>query len=95
MLDEMDQRDILPDVTMFTAIISGLCKGKKVDEAHRLFNTMKVRGRWPDLVCYNVLLNGFCSGVGGGGQGRSGWGPVVGGGGWQGQSSERHRRKEK
>ncbi|RYR63221.1 hypothetical protein Ahy_A04g021023 [Arachis hypogaea] len=54
--DRMSEFDCEPDAHTYNTIL----KWKKVDEAFRLFNTMKENGYLPTLRCYNVLIDGFC-----------------------------------
>ncbi|KAM7259213.1 hypothetical protein ACFE04_014954 [Oxalis oulophora] len=48
------------NVRMYTILIYGWCKIGRVDRAERFFDEMTERGLEPNVVTYNVLLNGIC-----------------------------------
>ncbi|GMI98169.1 hypothetical protein like AT5G40400 [Hibiscus trionum] len=53
-------RGVVPDLVSYTALMSGLCKERRVREAHQLFHRMVHRGLDPDIVSYNTLISGYC-----------------------------------
>ncbi|GMN57960.1 hypothetical protein TIFTF001_027056 [Ficus carica] len=48
------------DVKIYTVLIYGWCKIGRVDMAERFLRDMVARGIEPNVVTYNVLLNGVC-----------------------------------
>ena len=44
----------------YTSIILGYCRLGMLDEAVRVLNEMFVSGESPNLVTYNILIDGFC-----------------------------------
>ncbi|KAK7319099.1 hypothetical protein RJT34_03812 [Clitoria ternatea] len=44
---------------IYTILIYGWCKLRKLDTTHKFLSEMKERGLEPNIVPYNVLLNGF------------------------------------
>ncbi|EFJ36727.1 hypothetical protein SELMODRAFT_77006 [Selaginella moellendorffii] len=52
-------RDYCPlDVAMYTAVVSGLCRERRLDDARALFREMRLAGVSADTHAYNVLLHG-------------------------------------
>ncbi|CAK8564779.1 unnamed protein product [Lathyrus sativus] len=49
-----------PDVKMYTVLIYGWCKISRFKTALSFLNEMKVKGVEPNVVTYNVILNGIC-----------------------------------
>ncbi|XP_057962050.1 pentatricopeptide repeat-containing protein At2g13420, mitochondrial-like [Malania oleifera] len=49
-----------PSAKMYTVLIYGWCKISRVRMAERFFREMGDRGIEPNVVTYNVLLNGIC-----------------------------------
>ncbi|KAF6137934.1 hypothetical protein GIB67_041807 [Kingdonia uniflora] len=49
-----------PDVKVYTVLIYGWCKLRRIDMAKRFLGEMVNRGLEPNVVTYNVLLNGIC-----------------------------------
>ncbi|GLU09563.1 hypothetical protein SLE2022_264160 [Rubroshorea leprosula] len=49
-----------PDLKMYTILISGWCKIKRIDMAEKFLKEMIDRGIEPNLVTFNVLLDGIC-----------------------------------
>ncbi|KAA8531253.1 hypothetical protein F0562_005962 [Nyssa sinensis] len=49
-----------PDVKMYTVLICGWCKINRPQMAEKFFREMVDRGIEPNVVAYNVLLNGIC-----------------------------------
>lgn len=49
-----------PDAKMYTILIYGWCKIGRIDMGERFLNEMIERGIEPNVVTYNVLLNGLC-----------------------------------
>jgi pentatricopeptide repeat protein len=41
-------------------MIKGLCVDDKIGEAVGLFKKMGLFGCWPDVVTYEILINGLC-----------------------------------
>nr|XP_023920736.1 pentatricopeptide repeat-containing protein At3g22470, mitochondrial-like [Quercus suber] len=56
----MVERGCSLDVISYNILINGYCKGKKIDEAMRLFHEMSNKGMIPNVVTYNTLIGGFC-----------------------------------
>lgn len=50
----------VPDVKMYTVLIYGWCKIRRIDMGERFLRDMMERGIEPNVVTYNVLLNGIC-----------------------------------
>nr|AYM01005.1 pentatricopeptide repeat protein [Salvia miltiorrhiza] len=48
------------DAKLYTVLIYGWCKLGKIDMANRFLGEMSQRGIGPNVVTYNVLLNGIC-----------------------------------
>lgn len=48
------------DVKIYTALMCGWCKIGRVETAKKFLNEMVERGIEPNVVTYNVLLNGVC-----------------------------------
>ncbi|KAM7250845.1 hypothetical protein ACFE04_022728 [Oxalis oulophora] len=48
-----------PDVYIYTIMIDGYCKKNCFQEAYRLFEDMKTKNIYPDVVTYTVLLHGY------------------------------------
>ncbi|EPS66675.1 hypothetical protein M569_08098, partial [Genlisea aurea] len=48
------------DAKLYTILIYGWCKVSKMDMAERFLHEMSERGIEPNVVTYNVLLNGIC-----------------------------------
>lgn len=49
-----------PNVITHGALVDGLCKAKRVKEAHELLNSMSVEGCEPNHIVYDALIDGFC-----------------------------------
>ncbi|XP_021772568.1 pentatricopeptide repeat-containing protein At2g13420, mitochondrial-like [Chenopodium quinoa] len=47
-------------VKVYAVLIDGWCKVKRVDIGERLLREMIDKGIEPNVVCYNILLNGIC-----------------------------------
>ncbi|KAJ0040410.1 hypothetical protein Pint_27408 [Pistacia integerrima] len=54
------KHEIIGNVKMYTSLIYGWCKINRIDMAERFLNEMIERGIEPNVVTYNVLLNGVC-----------------------------------
>ncbi|XVE68518.1 hypothetical protein DITRI_Ditri09bG0074500 [Diplodiscus trichospermus] len=52
--------EFLVDSKMYTILISGWCKIGRIDKAERFLKEMVERGMEPNVVTYNVMLNGIC-----------------------------------
>ncbi|PQQ15005.1 pentatricopeptide repeat-containing protein [Prunus yedoensis var. nudiflora] len=50
----------VPDVKMYTVLVYGWCKIGRFDMAERFLRDMIERGIEPNVVTYNVFLNGIC-----------------------------------
>lgn len=55
-----NKHEIIPNVKMYTSLIYGWCKINRIDMAERFLGEMIERGVEPNVVTYNVLLNGVC-----------------------------------
>lgn len=55
-----NKHEIMPNVKMYTSLIYGWCKINRIDMAERFLGEMIERGVEPNVVTYNVLLNGVC-----------------------------------
>lgn len=49
-----------PDVKLYTVLIYGWCKINRPQMGERFFREMVDRGIEPNVIAYNVLLNGIC-----------------------------------
>ncbi|RZC60237.1 hypothetical protein C5167_021995 [Papaver somniferum] len=49
-----------PDTHMYTVMIYGWCKLNRPEVAEKFFREMVDRGLEPNVITYNVLLNGIC-----------------------------------
>ncbi|KAF5745106.1 pentatricopeptide repeat-containing protein [Tripterygium wilfordii] len=49
-----------PNVRMYTILIYGWCKINRIDRAERFLREMIAKGIEPNVVTYNVILNGVC-----------------------------------
>src|SRR5687768_13280575 len=47
-------------VKVFSVLIDGWCKIRRVDMGGKLLREMIDKGIEPNVVCYNILLNGIC-----------------------------------
>ncbi|CAO2821479.1 unnamed protein product [Amaranthus hypochondriacus] len=47
-------------VKVFAVLIDGWCKIRRVDMGEKLLREMIDKGIEPNVVCYNILLNGIC-----------------------------------
>lgn len=54
------KRRFTPDVKMYTVLIYGWCKIGRIKMAEGFLNDMVEQGLEPNVVTYNVLLNGIC-----------------------------------
>ncbi|XP_058103047.1 pentatricopeptide repeat-containing protein At2g13420, mitochondrial-like [Magnolia sinica] len=52
--------EFIPDVKTYTVLIYGWCKINRFPMAEKFFREMIDRGLEPNIVTYNVLLNGLC-----------------------------------
>ncbi|KAG9139221.1 hypothetical protein Leryth_027278 [Lithospermum erythrorhizon] len=48
------------DVKLYTILVYGWCKVKRIDKARRFLDEMVEKGIEPNVVTYNVLLHGIC-----------------------------------
>lgn len=48
-----------PDVCSYGTLISGFVKSMKVFDALELFEEMSERGIDLDVICYNILIDGY------------------------------------
>ncbi|OWM67401.1 hypothetical protein CDL15_Pgr019861 [Punica granatum] len=49
-----------PNVFTYGALVDGLCKAHRVNEARELLDAMQVGGCEPNHVVYDALIDGFC-----------------------------------
>ena len=56
---EISDRNICPNVVTYSALINGLCKEGKLQEASKLFYEMSHINICPSVVTYNVLIDGL------------------------------------
>lgn len=49
-----------PNVFTYGALIDGLCKAHKVEEAHNLLKSMSAEGAEPNHIVYDALIDGLC-----------------------------------
>ncbi|XP_055830772.1 putative pentatricopeptide repeat-containing protein At1g12700, mitochondrial [Solanum dulcamara] len=47
-------------IAFYNAVINGLCKNGKLDEAHVVFEKLSFIGLLPNVRTYTVMINGFC-----------------------------------
>ncbi|OMP11574.1 hypothetical protein COLO4_03754 [Corchorus olitorius] len=58
LFDEVVEEGLVqPDVSSYTALISGLCKVGMVDNAKKVFDEMSCKR---NLVTFNAMMNGYC-----------------------------------
>lgn len=60
LLDEMLSKGLKPDVVTYSALMDGLFRDQKVDDALRMSERVSSKIR-PDVVMYNVVIRGLCS----------------------------------
>lgn len=48
------------DVKVYTVLVYGWCKVGRVDMAERFLREMIEKGLEPNVVCYNIILDGIC-----------------------------------
>ncbi|PRQ34902.1 putative pentatricopeptide [Rosa chinensis] len=53
-------RGSMVDVWSCNILINGYCKGKKIDQAYKIFNEMPRMELVPDTVTYTTLIDGLC-----------------------------------
>ena len=58
LLNEMEQRKVMPDVQTFSILVDTLCKEGMLTEAREVFDVMIQRGIDPDIFTYNSLIDG-------------------------------------
>ncbi|MCI48289.1 pentatricopeptide repeat-containing protein, partial [Trifolium medium] len=56
----MESQRISPDVFTYSALINGLCKESRLDEANGLFDEMCGIGLVPNGVTFTTLIDGQC-----------------------------------
>ncbi|GER44931.1 pentatricopeptide repeat-containing protein [Striga asiatica] len=59
LVDEMKRLNIY-DVVTFNTLLSGYCNSGKIEEAFRLFTSMRKFGFMANKVTYNIMINLFC-----------------------------------
>ena len=60
LLDEMLQESFPPDIISYSSVLDSLVKSWEVDCALYLYRGICDRGCCPDVVAYNILINGLC-----------------------------------
>jgi len=53
----MKETGLVPNAV---AMLDGLCKDGLVQEAMKLFGTMREKGTIPEVVIYTAVVDGFC-----------------------------------
>lgn len=56
----MQRRLVKPDLVVYTILINGMCKSRKVKDAKELFSRLIVEGLKPDGHTYTALVDGLC-----------------------------------
>ncbi|KAJ6288859.1 hypothetical protein OIU76_024772 [Salix suchowensis] len=56
----MQRRLVKPDLVVYTILINGMCKSRKVRDAKELFSRLIVEGLKPDGHSYTALVDGLC-----------------------------------
>jgi pentatricopeptide repeat protein len=53
---------LLPDLTTYSILLDGFCKHGHLDEALKLLKAMQEKKLEPNIVLYNILIEGkyFC-----------------------------------
>ncbi|KHN35153.1 pentatricopeptide repeat-containing protein At1g06710, mitochondrial [Glycine soja] len=58
---KLDDNDCeTPNIITYGALVDGLCKANRVEEARELLDTMSVNGCEPNQIVYDALIDGFC-----------------------------------
>ncbi|CAL2237375.1 unnamed protein product [Prunus armeniaca] len=57
--EEMKRDRVGADVMAYATLVTGLCKGGRVEKGYELFREMKVKGFLIDRAIYGVLIEGF------------------------------------
>ena len=52
------EQKIRPDIVTYSALMNGLCKEGRLEEASKLFEEMKGMGLFPDGVIFTTLIDG-------------------------------------
>ncbi|CAN6478593.1 unnamed protein product [Victoria cruziana] len=60
LIEEMSTHGIHPDMVTYIALIKGLCKRDRLDDARCLVKDMRNHGCVPNLVVYSALTDGMC-----------------------------------
>ncbi|KAF3793911.1 Pentatricopeptide repeat-containing protein [Nymphaea thermarum] len=60
LVEEMNTHGIHPDMVTYIALIKGLCKRERWDDARHLLADMRNHGCVPNLVVYSALSDGMC-----------------------------------
>ncbi|KAF2556272.1 hypothetical protein F2Q68_00013126 [Brassica cretica] len=59
MFDDMCERGLIPNDVVFTTLIHGHSRNRRIDLMKESYQKMLSRGLQPDIVLYNTLVNGF------------------------------------
>ncbi|KAK1552628.1 hypothetical protein Q3G72_020546 [Acer saccharum] len=57
----MQDKGILPNVITYNALMNGLCKERRIDEAYKFFAEMKEKGILPNKYTYTILISENCN----------------------------------
>ncbi|KAG9448505.1 hypothetical protein H6P81_008470 [Aristolochia fimbriata] len=60
-LEAMEEGGFVPDMAVYTEVVSGLCKSGKVDEAAQVLDNLEKSGKSADLKLWESLINGLCA----------------------------------
>lgn len=55
-----DNKAMEPNVVTYGALVDGLCKAHRVEEARNLLDVMSSKGCEPNHIVYDALIDGFC-----------------------------------
>lgn len=58
---EMQEKRVLPNVVTYNALINGLCKVMRMDQAYEFFTQMEEKGILPNKYTYTILINENCN----------------------------------
>jgi pentatricopeptide repeat protein len=56
----MQRRLVKPDLVVYTIIINGMCRSRKVKDAKEVLSRLIVEGLKPDVHTYTALVDGLC-----------------------------------
>ncbi|KAL8538962.1 hypothetical protein ACS0TY_000821 [Phlomoides rotata] len=60
LFNEMQTRQLSPDIMTCNILIEGLCRARRTTEALSFLRTMVGKGVSPDIVSYSIVIDGLC-----------------------------------